>query len=186
MRREYAFPFDETLKRVTLNEDDGANPRVSEAVRKYVRNFSGNAQCGRNLLLFGGVGSGKTFSAAAVLNAAIDEGYKCLFTSFFHELSELSKARDKNEYLQNLKSYDFVVFDDFGVERETEYTLEQIYQILNSRYNAGKPSIITTNLGVNDFTSDDISKQRLFSRLFDRCEIILCNGEDRRKHRSGN
>ncbi|MBQ6700776.1 MAG: ATP-binding protein [Oscillospiraceae bacterium] len=181
MRREYAFPFDEALKNITLLRDDKANMRVSEAVRKYINNIDRNFQNGRNVLFFGGVGTGKTFFAAAILNAAIEAGYKCLFTSFFHEINELSNARDKNEFLRNLKNYDFVVFDDFGTERETEYTLEQIYQIVNARYLACRPTIFTTNLGVNDFSSDDTAKARIFSRIFEKCEIILCNGYDRRK-----
>lgn len=187
MHREWAFPHGSSLHTVTLDCDDKIDLKVSKAVGEYVRALNKNYQQGRNLLLFGDVGTGKTFFAAAVLNAAIDEGYKCLFTSFAREVNEITKAHDKNEYLRELKSYDFVVFDDFGVERETEYNLEQIYQIVNARYVANKPMIVTTNMGVEELNTEEINKKRIISRIAEKVVTVPFWGEDRRKqnHKRG-
>jgi DNA replication protein DnaC len=181
MRREHAFPFGSFLVNMTLDKDDKLNNKVSEAVRQYCRNFEKALKESRGLVFMGDVGTGKTFFAAAILNAAIDEGYKCLFTSFPQEINEMANTYDKNEYLKNLKSYDFVVFDDFGVERETEFNLEQMYQIVNARYLVGKPTIITTNMGNAAFGDANIDKQRIFSRIFEKADIIVVSGADRRK-----
>jgi DNA replication protein DnaC len=181
MRREHAFPMGSFLKTLTLDKDDRANANVTDAVRKYCRNFDSAIKNGKNLVFLGNVGTGKTFFAAAIINAAIDEGYKCLFTSFPQEINEMANTYDKNEYLNNLKSYDIVVFDDFGVERETEFNLEQMYQIVNARYLVGKPIIITTNMGNSAFSDANVEKQRIFSRIFEKADIIVVAGADRRK-----
>jgi DNA replication protein DnaC len=73
------------------------------------------------------------------------------------------------------------VFDDFGFERETEFNLEQMYQIVNARYLVGKPTIITTNMGNAAFGDANIDKQRIFSRIFEKADIIVVSGADRRK-----
>lgn len=180
MHREWAFPLGSELNKITFGKDDGTNDKVSRAVRKYADNLEKNLKEGKNLLLWGKVGTGKTFFAAAVLNAAIDEGYKCLFTSFPQVINELSKTMDKNGYLNEIRSYDFIVFDDFGIERDTEYVNEQIYQIVNARYLSGKPMIITTNMGNQDFATDDMSKKRIISRILDKAVDVVMLGDDRR------
>lgn len=180
IHREWAFPLDGNLVKCTLEKDDKANSKVTNAITKYVNSFDEKTKTGTNLFLYGDVGTGKTFMAAAVLNKAIDNGYKCLFTSFYREISELTRIANKAEYLQNLKSYDFVVFDDFGTERETPYNIEQIYQIINARYLAGKPTIITTNMDNSEFSTNETEKQRIFSRIFEHCDFVLLGGKDRR------
>ena len=180
MRRGTAFRFNEELVGITFAKDDEADPAISKAVRRYVNNFEKALESGKNLFLFGDVGTGKTFMAAAVLNAAIDQGYKCYFTSFFREIEALKTARDKIEYLQTLKDYDFVVFDDFGTERETDFNIEQIYQIINARYCAKRPSIITTNMDNSEFLTEQMNKKRIFSRIFENFEPIMFDGKDRR------
>lgn len=181
MHRSWAFPFDENLTKINFALDDGENPKASKAVKKYAHNLADNLKVGKNLFIYGDAGTGKTFMAAAVLNAAIDDGYRCYFTSFYREIENLKNARNKNEYLQSLKDYDFVAFDDFGTERETDFNLEQIYQIINARYNSNRPSIITTNMDNAEFSTDEPYKKRIFSRIFEKAEPILINGQDRRR-----
>lgn len=180
MHREWAFPHGSDLSGITFDKDDGLNDKVSSAVRKYSRNLAKNLATGQNLLLWGDVGTGKTFFAAAVLNEAIDEGYKCLFTSFPQVINEMSKTFDKNGYINELKSYDFIVFDDFGIERDTEYINEQIYQIVNARYLSKKPMIITTNMDNKDFATEDMSKKRIVSRILEKATDVVVLGDDRR------
>jgi DNA replication protein DnaC len=181
MHRDWAFPHGSDLIKATFSTDDKMNDKASRAAAEYAKRFAKNLETGRNLFFFGDIGTGKTFLAAAVINAAIDEGYKCLFSSFPQEINEIANTRDKREYFQNLKSYDFIVFDDMGTERETEFNLEQIYQIVNTRHLANKPMIITTNMDNSEFSCEDTAKRRIFSRIFEKTDVILMDGEDRRK-----
>lgn len=179
-RRERAFPSGSNLKYCTLDTDDRKNLPITEAIRKYIDNMGENLQEGKNLVLAGGVGTGKTFMSAAILNAAFDAGFTGLFTTISEQINALTGAFDKNTILHELASYDFVVFDDWGVERETSFALEQIYNIINSRYLAKKPSIFTTNMGLLAFSDENIEKQRIFSRVFENATTIPFTGEDRR------
>ena len=183
MHRNWAFPNFSDYSRVSFSRDDGLNQKASAAVKSYSKKANEVLKTGKNLVLLGEVGTGKTFFAAACINALIDEGYSCLFTSFFHEIAGLTQAKDKTDYLKNLSAYDFVAFDDFGAERDSDYNLDLIYQLINARYVAGRPSIFTTNLSVGDFNSSDINKKRIYSRLFDRAEVVAVLGQDRRRTR---
>lgn len=179
-RRNWAFPSGSELAEIRFEKDDKKNPEASKAVCAYARSIAKNIAEGNNLILFGGVGTGKSFFAAAVLNHAIDAGYRCLFTSFPEVVNELSSTFDKNGVINNIKEYDLVVFDDFGIERNTGMVNEQIYQVVNARYLSRKPMIITTNMDRNELNPDDIRKKRILSRLLERAVVVPVAGADRR------
>ena len=73
---------DKELRLCTFDADDGAEPKLTNAMKAYVENFSTLRKNGKGLLLYGDVGTGKTFLAACVVNALIDRGYPCLMTNF--------------------------------------------------------------------------------------------------------
>jgi DNA replication protein DnaC len=56
------------------------------------------------------------------------------------------QSEEKNAYISDLMRYPLLILDDFGMERQTEYALEQIFNVIDARYRSGKPLIITTNL----------------------------------------
>ncbi|WP_425086035.1 hypothetical protein [Tissierella praeacuta] len=76
-----------------------------------------------------------------------------------------------------------MILDDFGIERNTEYALEQIYNVINSRYLKARPTLITTNLNFKDIEKDqeDIMLGRIYLRIIEMCLPLRVTGLDRRK-----
>ena len=106
------------------------------------------------LLLYGNVGSGKTYVACSIANAIITEySYTVKMRNFAQILNDLQKGGfnlDRNEYIEQITSPTLLIFDYFEIERNTEYALEQIYNVINARYLKARPTIITTNLDFKD------------------------------------
>lgn len=182
--RRAGFPDDE-MQQWTFDKDDGANERITNVARKYVDNFKKMRESGKGLLLYGTVGTGKTFTAACIVNALIDKGYSCMVTSLSRLINTISGMYDgKQEYIDGLNRFTLIVFDDLATEADTAYRNEIVYNIIDSRYRAGLPFIVTTNLTAQELkNAEDISKQRIYSRLFERCLPLEVKGLDRRRSR---
>ena len=180
--RRLGFP-DVEMIRWTFDNDDGTNEKLSTAARNYVANFAEMKKRGKGLLLFGKVGAGKTFAAACIANALIDTGVPCLVTNFARLVNTISGMYDgKQDYIDGLNRFDLLVIDDLASERDTEYMGEIVQNIIDSRYRAGLPLIITTNLTAEELKHpSEIRKQRIYSRLFEMCVPIEVKHKDRRK-----
>lgn len=174
---------DDRMREWTFANDDNGNPALTKAMLNYVANFDRLKAEGKGLLLYGSVGSGKTFAACEVANALIDKGYSALVTNFAKLVNILQEQfNTRQTYIDSLNKFDLLVIDDLAAERDTEYMLENVYNIIDSRYRAGLPMIITTNLtGTQLKNPDNISKERIYSRLLERCHPIEVNAKDRRK-----
>lgn len=185
--RKSGFP-DSNMQGWTFEKDDGANEIVSEVAQKYVKYFDEMKQRGKGLLLFGKVGTGKTFISACIANALIDKGYPCLVTNFARLVNTISGMYDgKQEYIDSLNRFDLLVIDDLASERDTEYMGEIVQNIIDSRYRAGLPLIITTNLTSDELKHPaEIRKQRIYSRLFEMCVPVEVTGKDRRREKLKN
>ena len=165
-----------------FDNDDMKNPKISGVCKRYVQHFQTMLQRGKGLLMYGGTGTGKSFMSACIANALIDQGYKCLVTNFPRIINELTGIYEgKQEYIDSLNAYALLVIDDLAIERDTEYTAEIIQNVIDSRYRANKPLIVTTNLSLQEIKNPKgMRKQRLFSRLKEMCLPIEVTGEDRR------
>ncbi|MBS6475771.1 MAG: ATP-binding protein [Clostridiales bacterium] len=182
-RRERCFP-EERMQQWTFAKDDGANTELSKAARGYADNFEQFKADGKGLLLFGQCGTGKTFSAACIANMLIDNGYRCIMTSFPRIGNEIGQAYSKQEYIDRLNRFDLLIIDDLESERNTEYMGETVLNVIESRYGAGLPLIITTNLTAEELKNPtDIRKKRIYSRLLEMCLPIEAKGKDRRRER---
>ena len=105
----------------TFENDDGKNPKMSEVMKNYVDNFPEFKKDGKGLLLYGPVGTGKTYLAACVANALIDKDYSVLMTNFASLVNQLQGTFDgKQEYINSLNRYSLLIIDDLGTERKTE------------------------------------------------------------------
>ena len=178
--RRNGFP-DAEMMSWTFANDDMENEQITKAMKRYVENFDELKKQGKGLLLYGNVGRGKTYSACEVANALIDKGYSVLVTNFSRVLNTLQSTYDKQEYIDSLNSFSLLVIDDLGIERSTEYAKEQVYNIIDARYRAGLPMIITTNLSIDKIKNpDDIENGRIYDRIIERCFPIEVQGKNRR------
>lgn len=181
--RQTGFP-DSQMREYTFDNDDGADPVLREAMLRYVDNFAELRRNGKGLLLYGSVGTGKSFYAACIVNALIDRGYPCLMTSFSRITNKMKgRWEDTQDYIDSLTRLSLVAIDDLGVERDTEYMNEQVTTIIDSFYRAKVPLIITSNFTPRDMSTAEaeIRKSRVYDRLLERCHPIVVSGESRRK-----
>ena len=185
--RNMGFP-DREFQLCTFDADDNTRPEISQAMRTYVENFSTLRKDGKGLLLFGNVGTGKSFYAACIVNALIDRGHPCLMTNFSRLTNELSGMWEgKQEYLDGLGRFSLVAIDDLGVERDTEYMNEHVTTIIDCLYRSKVPLIVTSNYTPKQLTEDcEIRKRRVYDRLLERCHPILVDGPSRRKEKGRN
>ena len=179
--RRTGFP-DAEMREWTFAKSDHADKKNENIARKYVENFDAMHSQGTGLLLCGSVGTGKSFLAAAIANELISQGTPCLMTNFSRIISRVSeKFGGDQKYLDNLNRFDLLVIDDLGAERDSEYMWEKVMNVIDARYRAGLPLIVTTNLNPKDlYDPSDIRRQRVFSRLKEMCIFLEVNGADRR------
>ena len=174
---------DPAMRVWTFANDDGKNEELSSVAHKYVENFSQFYEKGLGLLLFGGVGTGKSFITACIANALIDQGRPCIVTNFPRIISSLQSDFDqRQDKLDRLNECDLLVIDDFAVERQTEYVQEIIYNVIDSRYRLKCPLIVTTNLTAQEIANaTDVRKDRIYSRLKEMTIPVEAKGVDRRR-----
>lgn len=173
---------DAEMREWTFSKSDHTDQKNENIARKYVANFDAMRSQGTGLLLCGSVGTGKSFLAAAIANELISQGTPCLMTNFSRIISRISeKFGGDQKYLDNLNRFDLLIIDDLGAERDSEYMWEKVMDVIDARYRAGLPLIVTTNLNPKDlYDPSDIRRQRVFSRLKEMCIFLEVNGTDRR------
>ena len=173
---------DMQVRGMTFSNDDSPDTKLSKLARRYVEKFSEMRERGKGLLLYGTVGTGKTFYAACIVNALIDKGVPCLMTNFSRLTTALLDADKKMSFLNDLDKYELLVIDDLSAERNTEYVAGTVQMVVDARYTSGKPLIVTTNLTADELIRPaEIRDKRLFSRLYDMCVPYEVKGGDRRK-----
>ena len=181
-RRE-AFT-DRKMENCTFENDDGENQQLSTLAHNFADNFPELYQKGKGLLLYGGVGTGKSFATACIVNALVEEEYRCHMTSFSRIANELLACsfEEKLAYADSFSKYALLVIDDFGSERDTEFMEEVVYSIINARYQSEKPIIVTTNISKEEIMHPrTLNEERVISRLFEMCLPFEITGKDRRK-----
>lgn len=185
--RAVGFP-DKELLSCTFESDDGSSPVLTNAMKAYADHFPEFRKAGKGLLLYGDVGTGKTFYAACIVNALIDKGYPCLMTNFSRLTNQIAGMWDgKQEYIDSLRMFSLVAIDDLGVERDTEYMNENVTTIIDSLYRAKVPMIITSNYTPKQLTdAGEIRKKRVYDRMLERCHPVKVNGASRRKEMGRN
>ncbi len=174
---------DKALLAYTFDHDDGQNPAMKYA-RRYVEHWPEMKERGQGLLLWGGVGTGKTFAAACIAQALVEQAVPVLMTNFSKILNSLSGmfSEDRNKYLASFNHFSLLIIDDLGIERNSEYALEQVYNVVDSRYLSHLPFIITTNLPLAELQNPkDLAHARIYDRVLERCTPIRFNGKNYRR-----
>ncbi len=166
--------------------DDKRRPELSAALAKYAAEFRQHLSDGHGLLLYGSVGTGKTYLAACVANAVIDLGYSARMTNFSDISNDLWNAEDKAVYMAELRRFDLLILDDLGAERKNEYMQEIVYNVIDARYRAGRPVIVTTNLSQDELAKPaEIGYGRIYDRILERCLPVKVDGQSRRRQGAG-
>lgn len=173
---------DPAMRSWTFENDNGKCPQMEKAMF-YVGNWETMYSENIGYLLWGKVGTGKSYFAGCIANALMEREISVRTTNFATILNALFHgAEGKNEYIAKLCACPLLILDDFGMERGTEYSLEQVYNVVDSRYRSGKPLIVTTNLTLEQLQhSEDTAHARIYDRLLEMCVPVCFTGENFRK-----
>lgn len=165
-----------------FENDAGCNPQMKLA-RQYVEYWTEMQKKNTGLLIWGGVGTGKSFFAGCIANALMEREVPVCMTNFARILNELNNSfSGRNEVVERLCRYPLLIIDDFGMERDTNYALEQVYNIIDSRYRSKRPLIITTNLTLDEIRHpQDVAHARIYDRVLEMCVPVSCFGTSIRK-----
>lgn len=175
--------YDAGYAEMTFDRDDRRDNGVSKIAKNYVERFALFHADRIGLMLYGEIGCGKTFLAACIANALIDKGKYVLMSSVYTLAAELGRnfGERRSDVLGEVADCDLLVLDDFGVERSTDYALEQAYEIINERYKAKKPLVVTTNLSPAQMQQEPSqSKRRIYDRVMEMCQTVRVQGDGRR------
>jgi hypothetical protein fgonA2_02174 len=171
----------------TFDNYIGNETKAYTIAKNYAKDFEAMKKDNVGLVFIGTVGSGKTFLAFAIANELIEtKQIRVKLRNFAQIINDLQKGGfdlDRNEYIRNLVSIPLLILDDLGIERDTTYAKEQVYQIVNSRYLEHKPTIFTTNLSLENITSssESMEYQRIYSRILEMCIPVMVVESDFRK-----
>lgn len=174
---------DKSLYDYTFEKDTGINPEMHLA-HKYVENWDDMKARSSGLLLWGDVGTGKSFFAGCIANALLEKGVPVLMTNFSRILNTLSGMHfeDRNQFIDSLNRYSLLIIDDLGIERNSEFALEQVFNVIDSRYRSKKPLIVTTNLTLDELKHPkDLARARIYDRVLERCVPLKINNQNIRE-----
>jgi DNA replication protein DnaC len=160
-------------------------PQV-RVVREFTRRIDEHLDAGRGLWLFGDVGTGKTTLAMLVSRHALEAGRSVAIYSLPRLLADLRRTFDDDatqtytEMLDRLATVDLLHIDDVGAEQTSSWVLEQLYALINARYEDERSVIVTTNITELEELGNQVGT-RTVSRLQEMCEQIPLFGEDARR-----
>ena len=159
------------------------DPQIVMATRRFVDKIDANLDAGRGLWFMGPVGTGKTTLAMLVSKAALSAGRSVAIYSLPRLLNEIREThrfeRSHVDLLDRLAAVDLLHIDDVGAERTTDWVLEELYSIINARYQDGRAVVITTNILDRPALCEQIT-ERTVSRLTEMCDEIPLLGHDHR------
>ena len=166
----------------TFAVDDCPESKISDTCRRYVADWEDMKKNNIGIIFYGPKGRGKSFYAACIVNALAEKQVRTCFTTTARLMNILQGNWDKAAILDNLNNFRLLVLDDLGAERNTPYGAEMMYNIIDNRYRAQLPLIVTTNIDLADMKADtDLWRNRIYDRVIEMCPIPLkMLGESRR------
>ncbi len=159
------------------------DPPIVLAARRFTEDIDAKLDAGRGLWFMGPVGTGKTTLAMLVAKAALQAGRSVAIYSLPRLLNEIRDThraeRSHVDLLDRLTAVDLLHIDDVGAERTTDWVLEELYSIINARYEDERSVVITTNILDREALCQQIT-ERTVSRLTEMCDELPLVGEDHR------
>ena len=177
--------MDERLRDVSFDSFRKTNDNAYnlKLCLRYANHFDEMLAKNQGLLFYGGGGTGKTFAAACIANHLLNQRIPVIMTSFVKLLESMQGfSEDDSALIARLNRAKLLIIDDLGAERSTDYALEKVYDIVDSRYRAKLPIILTTNLSMTELKeSTDIRYTRIYDRIFEMCYPMQFKGQSWRK-----
>lgn len=158
-------------------------PQLAKA-KEYAANWDSFKQDGIGLLLFGDVGTGKSYAAGCIANALVDRLESVLFVGMSDVVNRMQGnfGSDRDHYMKSLMRPDLLILDDLGAERNTSFGKERLFDVVDKRLLTGKPMIVTTNIPLSVMKqAADLDDRRIFDRILEVCVPIRFDGENFRK-----
>lgn len=173
---------------------DNADREADEDVKNmnkfknYASNFDKIIEKNAGLLMIGNPGTGKTFFANCIANDIQKTGYTVLsfnLSGYFRKVQETYQKDSRlteDVLLQAVTETDLLFIDDLGSEKITEWGHEKLYNLIDTRYKAAKPIIITTNFNFKELKG--VLQDKLIDRLKEMTTAVIFDGESKREKKN--
>lgn len=173
---------DNAYRNMTFEKDDRRNAAISDTCLRYVEHWPEMRQHNMGVLFYGSVGTGKTFYGCSIVNALLAKKVRATVTNFPRLLNLLQSAKERQEFIDHLQCYDLLVIDDLGVERDSSFAAEQVFNVIDARARSGLPLIVTTNMTLDELKNpSSMQYARIYDRVLELCPItIKMTGDSRR------
>ena len=155
-------------------------PQLAKA-RGYVQNWDEFKKAGIGLIMFGDVGTGKSYAAGCIANALIDRLESVLYVRMSDVVNRMQGnfGADRDHYMKSLMCPDLLILDDLGAERNTSFSKECVFDVVDKRLLTGKPMIITTNIPISIMRkATDLDDRRIYDRILAGCTPFSFNGDN--------
>lgn len=183
-KRNLSYKFDNY-------EPNNSNRKVFNNLKKYSERLVNGIEK-KGLILIGNNGVGKTHLACSIANKLIENGTPVIYGTLINLLAELRNSYDTDNDISEMeiiKLYENVallIIDDLGKEKPSEWGLEKLFTIINSRYENNLPVIITTNYNQNSLVErlslngEIETAKSIISRLYEMCYLVKIEDIDHR------
>ena len=203
MMQEFANKVDKIIKNSKMSkrnlnykfenfEVNSNNKKVYQSLKEYSEKLANSVER-KGLILVGNNGVGKTHLACSIANELIRNGIPIIYGTLINLLAELKNTYDVDNNISEMKiiklyeKVDLLIIDDLGKEKPSEWGLEKLFTIINSRYESNLPVIITTNYNNQNSLINRLSingeietAKSIISRLYEMCYLVKIEDRDHR------
>ena len=167
----------------TFDMDASWDTPISKTCRQWVERWDEMRSDNMGILFYGSRGTGKSFYASCIVNEIVKRKVVAVMTTTANLMTLLSGTWEKETIMDAIGRVPLLALDDLGAERDTSYSAELLYNIINTRYNSRQPTIITTNIDISDLKSEtEMWRSRIYDRVIEMCPIAIpMSGMSRRE-----